>query len=890
MVISSGTRLGPYEIIRSLGAGGMGEVWRARDTRLGRDVAIKVLPRGFADNENFQARFEREARVISRLNHPFICTLHDIGEENGHYFLVMELLEGESLEDRLRRGPLPLRDVLRYGRQIASALGSAHRSGVTHRDLKPSNVIVTKSGAKLLDFGLAKEKVEEPPDEGLPEKPTVQRPLTDEGTVVGTLQYMSPEQLEGRQVDARTDIFALGVLIQEMATGKPAFRGTTRTSLIASILSTHPAPISEHRAGFPRELDHLVEKCLEKLPDDRWQSAHDVASELEWIAEMGSHTKRASAKSRIGSGWLPWTVAVVSVLALVMMALFRPVPEQRATHLSILPPPGLTIISENGLAISPDGRHLVFSAGDGNSLPHLYIRSLDDGDTRPLAAAPGGRQPFWSPDSRNVGFFLDGELKRVSASGGLPRTVCEAEQPRGGAWAPDGTIAFSAGTESGRGHLSLVDAGGGVPQPLTELNDARKENSHRWPWFVSGGEHLLFCSQTSEGASVDDESTIELLTLSTRGRTRLLGANSSVAYSSEHLLYWHDGSLVAQRFDVDELSVEGRARRLAEVGYSKLEHGAFTASQNGILVYHEGGVPRSTLVWTDREGEVVETIRNNDLLIEDPVVSPDETRIAFYHHDDIWVVDLGDGRSFRLTTEAAQEEFPIWSPDGAWIFYTQSVRDRLRTYRIRSNGTGKPVLVYESPPELDFRATDLSPDGRQLIGVLRDTFDVARLNLETGELETIVEAPYEIEQPRYSPDGESVTFQSDQTGRFEVFVHSLESGRTEQLTRGGGFAPQWSADGSRIYYLLGDEPERGQETMVTPSNASRPVELFVVDVTTEPELRAGAPRKLMTMHPAGRSPLYLGRDESRFLWNLAPEKLSDTPPLTVVLNWHILLE
>lgn len=895
-MVEAGTRLGPYEIVESLGAGGMGEVWRAQDTRLDRDVAIKVLPAGFAASERFLQRFQREARSISRLNHPYICTLHDVGEEDGCHYLVMELLEGESLADRLKTGPLPLHEVLRYGQQIASALDAAHRNGITHRDLKPGNVMLTKSGAKLLDFGLAKAATESSGVvEGLTQMPTEQKPLTEEGTIVGTFQYMAPEQLEGLEADARTDIFALGTLLYEMATGQRAFRGETKTSLIAAIVSSHPEPISQVTPMAPPALDHVVRKCLEKDPDDRWQSAHDVASELEWISEAGSQAGVASAitRRRKSRESLAWAIAGVLLLTLLVTWFLKEAESRpKVMQLSLIPPQGLHLIFENGIAVSPDGRHVVFPAGDGSSPPRLYIRSFEEAEARPLVARPGGRQPFWSPDSRHVAFFVDGELKRIAASGGLPQTICDAVQPRGGSWGPDDTIVFSTGTIQGRGVLSRVPASGGEPQPLTELNEARRENSHRWPWFLPDGEHLLFCSQTSEGASVDDESSIEVLSLSTRERKRLLGANSSVVYSSGHVLYWHDGSLVAQPFDAGDLAIKGKAIRLANVGYSRLELGAFAASPDGILIYQEGDFARSDLVWMSFEGHLTGTIRKNGLLIEYPALSPDETRIAFYHNDDIWVTDLQRDSTYRLTTAQGQEEVPIWSHDGGWIFYTQNDDGRLSTYRVRSNGTGDPELIFESEPDNQFRATDVAPDGRHLIGVLESDSaprDIARLELSTRALETILDTPYEEMAPNYSPDGEWFTMFSDRTGRNEIYVHSIEKGETYRISTNGGVGPEWSDDGTTIYYLEGANVDPEVAARMTPSISARTVRLVSVEVSTEPTFEAGPPEPMMTAAPSGRLPFEVSRDESRILWNLEPENTLQTPPLTIIRNWPLLL-
>ncbi|MCM2317460.1 MAG: serine/threonine-protein kinase, partial [Thermoanaerobaculia bacterium] len=449
MTLTAGTRLGPYEIVSPLGAGGMGEVWRAKDTRLERDVAIKILPGDFATNVQLKARFEREAKTISQMNHPNVCTLFDVGHDEGIDYLVMELIEGESLADRLLKGPLPIELVLRHGTEIASALDAAHKQGIVHRDLKPGNVMLTKAGAKLLDFGLAKSgplmsatsSVSQ-----LADGPTVHKPLTEQGTILGTFQYMAPEQLVGQEADPRTDIFAFGAVLYEMATGQRAFVGKNKTSLVAAIVSGTPPPVSQVAPLTPPALDHVIKKCLEKDPDDRWQSIHDVADQLRWISEAGSRAGEpapllAKRKTKLRVAWALHAATALVAVAATLGVIYATKAPPRVLRATLLPPDKLVFEPTNGaMALSPDGKRLVFPARDSSGKTTLWVRSLDALTAQPLAGTDGGHSPFWSPDSRFIGFFSNGKLRKIDASGGPPQVLCDARNGRGGSWSRSGVI------------------------------------------------------------------------------------------------------------------------------------------------------------------------------------------------------------------------------------------------------------------------------------------------------------------------------------------------------------------------------------------------------------------------------------------------------------------
>ncbi|MCM2316438.1 MAG: protein kinase, partial [Thermoanaerobaculia bacterium] len=554
MTLAAGSRLGPYEIVAPLGAGGMGEVFRGRDTRLGRDVAIKVLPPGFAQNEQFRARFEREAKTISSLNHPNICTLFDVGHEEGTHFLVMELIEGESLADRIQKGPLPLDQVLRYGSQVADALERAHKQGIVHRDLKPGNVMITKTGAKLLDFGLARPASESAVVHGMTEMPTQARPLTQEGTILGTFQYMAPEQLEGQEADARTDIFSLGALLYEMATGKRAFEGSNRTSLIAAIVSSHPAPISAVAPMAPPALDHIVKKCLEKDPDDRWQSAHDVASELRWLSEAGSQAGVATTvtirrKTREKLAWgIAALFAVVATLVLGwMIARTKSTGPKRPFHASVAYPPDVDSVRIvlGAIALSPDGTKLA-TLVNRKGARFISVYEFATGKATVLESTQDGSFPFWSPDSRLIGFFAGGKLRRVDAAGGAAQTLTEAHEGRGGTWNSQGVIVFAPDI---RGPLMKVPENGGAATPVTKPSG--DGITHRNPFFLPDGKRFLFIERHSR-----NEPSGRLMAGSIDGgpAKQVLENATNVQFAEGRLLFARDRTLLAQRFDPDSLA------------------------------------------------------------------------------------------------------------------------------------------------------------------------------------------------------------------------------------------------------------------------------------------------------------------------------------------------
>ena len=894
MSLSTGTRLGPYEIVAPLGAGGMGEVWRAKDTRLDREVAIKILPEAFARNEQLRARFEREAKSISSLNHPNICTLHDVGQQDGVFYLVLEMIEGESLADRLEKGPLPLDQVLRFGAEIASGLDAAHRRGIIHRDLKPGNVMLTRSGAKLLDFGLAKAGTESTaPVDGLTSLPTEHRPLTQEGTILGTFQYMAPEQLEGQETDARSDLFGLGAVLYEMATGKRAFQGKNKTSLIAAIVSSQPPPISSVLPVSPPALDHVVRKCLEKDPEDRWQSAHDVATQLRWISEAGSQAGESapSAIRRKTRERLAWVTAMAAaVLAAIVLGihLWEPREETRSTFAHILPPEKTVFQLSEGdagtLTISPDGRHATFLAKGEDGKRLLYLRPVDSGDAQPLSGTEGAVFPFWSPDSRFVAFFAEGKLQKVDIGGGPPLTLCDVGQnPRRGSWNREDIIIFSP---SSLDSIHRIPASGGTPAAVTKLDAAKGETTHRWATFLPDGQHFLYMAGTHAAGVRSEANAVYLGDLKTGASRLLLRARSNVEYAGGHLLYVRENVLVAQPFDERKLELAGNPVPVAEkVQYgSGYFYAAFSVSREGVLVYRtaerEGSL---SLEWTDWQGKslgAVPGLPSNARFsgITAPVLSPDRGRLAMALEDpqsgrnDIWILDLRRNVSTRLTFGAGDESAPCWSPDGKRILYSRLDGAVLNLYAKASDGEGGEELVLKS--ELHKFASDWSRDGK-LVAV--QTFDPSSqlqndlwvLSMDgKPELKPFLRTTFAESWPSFSPDGRWVAYWSDESGSQALYVTPFPGPGGKYQIAGEGDdsgGAQWGATGHDLYYL------------------SRDSTLMVVQMTPRgAALEIGAPQALFKVPPIQF--WVLDSEAKRFLLGRAPEG-TQTAPITLVTNW-----
>src|SRR5215469_2088669 len=821
MALSSCTKLGPYEIQSPLGAGGMGEVYRARDTRLDRSVAVKILPGHLSVSPEAKQRFEREARAISSLNHPNICTLYDVGHQDGTDYLVMEYLEGETLAARLIKGPLAPDLVLKYGIEICEGLETAHRRGVVHRDLKPGNVMLTKLGAKLMDFGLAKAlPTEKPPSEGLTAtlmSPEGSQPLTARGMVVGTFQYMAPEQLEGKEADARSDVFALGVVLYEMATGKKAFTGKNQASIVAAILASEPQAISAVRPMSPPALDRVVKICLTKDPDERWQTAHDVKLQMRWIAEGGSQTgvptlivARRKTLERIFA-----TVAVLAIVSWLVQGvlLLKNRPTEPRTIRAYIKPPAHASFAPggpgSGFALSPDGTRLAFSAMTEEGKSMLWVRPLNSLQAQPLPGTEGGAAPFWSPDGRNIGFFAGGKLKRVEASGGPPLTLADATLPRGGSWSRDGVIVFAPSINT---PLFRVSDSGGTPTPATALDAKRGETTHRFPCFLPDGRHFLFMSGTPFAPRENSPNAIYAGSLDSTETKRLVYTHASAIYAAGHILFLRQNTLMAQPFDSKRLEFTGDAFPIADpvLEDTGTMRDVISGSADGTVAYAEGstGVARQ-LVWVDRNGKEVSKIEGQETY-SDPAISPDGKKLAYTLESsgfDIWSYDIGRRLKTRLTFGSASSQAnlsQVWSPDGRWIAYTCVKAGKFSLCKKPSDGSGSEEVLLEGDEQLRY-LDSWSPDGKFLLyrEPQQGVYSVWVLPL-TGEGKPypFLQSQFPHNYPSFSPDGKWLAYCSRESGEYKVYVVPFPGpGGKWQVSPETGCTPHWRRDGRELFYL-----------------------------------------------------------------------------------------
>jgi len=898
MALTPGTKLGPYEIQTPLGAGGMGEVYRARDTRLGRDVAIKVLPAHLCSNPDLRQRLDREAKAISSLNHPHICTLYDVGSQDGVDFLVMEHLEGETLADRLHRGAMPLAEALETAIEIADALAKAHSRGIVHRDLKPANVMLAKNGPKLMDFGLAKPApgLSSASGAGLmtPTTPTMSvaalsgsaSPLTQKGTVVGTFQYMAPEVLQGAEADARSDIFSFGCVLYEMFTGRRAFEGKSQFSVLGAILDKEPARISAVLPSSPPRLDETVGRCLAKNPEQRYGCMHDVEIQLQALKEADPQAGVAeapSSKPAAGGSRLPWIVAgIATLIALGVGAayVFQAPKPAAVVRSSILPPAGATFLLmavESGPPVlSPDGTRLAFTARDDKGKVMMYVRALNSANARALPGTDDAMYPFWSADSREIGFFAGGKLRRVEAEGGPPQTICEASNGRGGAWSKDGVILFTPATSS---NLMRVPASGGTPEPASQLDRSRAENSHRWPFFLPDGKHFLYWVRTSQGVQGNAVNVGELGSLQAK---EIMKSETMAEYASGHLLFMREATLMARPFDPRTLQFAGEAVPVAEhiAISSAVTRPIFSASENGRMVYESGETAGTwNLQWMARDGKRLGAVGEPDRYFY-PALSPDGTRLAVNLYNGtqgtqaIWIFDLARGTKTRLTFGNASQNSPAWSPDGKTIFYQSNAAGGFHIYSRAADGSGSEQTVIDSK-DAEEVVPRPSPDGRYIVYSTRSpnhpSTDLWALPL-FGDRKPIpvVQSAFLKGGAAISPDGKWLAYHTNEFGRNEVYITAFPGGGAKwQVSTSGGSSAHWRRDGKELFFLdLSDN-------------------IVAVDVNLSgaaPQL--GVPHALFQASAIQRQngPFDVTADGKKFLVNIGNLK-EGSDPLTLVLNW-----
>ncbi|MDQ5858917.1 MAG: protein kinase, partial [Acidobacteriota bacterium] len=829
------------------------------------------------------------AKTLAALSHPHICPVYDVGNQDGIDFLVMEYLEGETLAQRLTKGAeakapaLQVGEALAIAIQIADALDKAHRKGIVHRDLKPGNIMLTKSGAKLLDFGLAKLRpVGAPGAVALSAAPTIGSPLTGAGTILGTFQYMAPEQLEGREADGRTDIFAFGTLLYEMATGRKAFSGGSQASLISSIMGSEPPAISTLAPMTPPAFDRVVRTCLAKDPEDRWQTAHDVGVQLKWIAEGGSAAGVpapvvAGRKNRERLAWAAALVFLLSSAALTVAYFRRPASALRAhpVRLDMDAPPNHQFAG--GAAVSPDGNTIAFTATSSDGYVALWVRPLDSGAARTLPGTEGATQPFWSPDSRALGFFAAGKLKVIELAGGTLQALCDVTGDiRGGTWAPDGTIVFAP---SFQGPLFRVPAAGGAVAEATVLDRARKEQTHRFPSFLPDGRRFLYYASPGSG---EEPGEILVGSLDKAEPTRLLRSSSLAQYAEPgYLLFGRDQTILAQPFDANRLRLTGRPLPVADgVSRSGVISGlrVFSVSRTGALVYKTGAAQESRLVWFDRKGNEVGEVGSAANYFA-PRLSPDGTRLAVVRtgaggsSGDIWLTDLARNVGSRFTFSEADDNMPVWSPDGKRLFFYSSREGIANLYHAPSDRPGSEELLLRTGA---WKAPgDVSPDGRFLVYETtdpRNRIDLWILPLSGDRTpRPLIATPFGEFAAQFSPDGRWIAYTSTESGRDEVYVQAFPGpgGKWQVSTAGGGSA-RWTRDGKQLFYFGSDG------------------RLMAADVRLSPTFESKTPVGLFRMHLfEGPDRQYeVSADGSRILANVLAGS-TEARPLTVVLDWQV---
>lgn len=903
MPLDPGARLGPYEVLAPLGAGGMGEVYRARDPRLGRDVAVKVLPAGLSADAERLRRFEQEARAAAALNHPNILAVHDLGQHEGAPYIVSELLEGETLRERLTGTALPVRKAVEYAVQMAQGLAAAHEKGITHRDLKPENVFVTGDGrVKILDFGLAKLTQAEPALSGMSALPTTP-PDTLPGVVLGTIGYMSPEQVRGQAADHRSDIFAFGVIVYEMLAGRRAFRGETAIETMSAILKEDPPDLPVTERHIPPALGRIIDRCLEKNPAARFKSADDLAFALETLSSPSERSETRAAlpdvPARGARDRRPWLAlgavcgGVVATIAAVAATYLRPAPAPAPVYRSaILPPTGVTVPAAPTpyarFALSPDGRRLAFIGAEAGGATRLWVQLLDSQNAVPLPGTEGAVLPFWSPDSRFIAFRAGGQLKRIDASGGPPLLVTDAVGQAGTAWGPDGTILIA---NFPGGPIQRVPASGGTPLAATKLGSASGETYHAYPSFLPDGRQFLYLAVGSKATGPGSPNGIYVTALDSTERKLLVPGGSNAVYAQGYLFYLRDQTLLAHPFDVERLELTGDPAPVAEnvaTGGASGTAGGFSVATTGVFAYQTGSAEiggqagvLTQLTWFDRDGKRIATV-GDEARAGDLALSPDGLRTTISVFDlarrsrDIWFVDIARGLRTRFTFDAAAEQASVWSPDGNRIVFNSRRKGHFDLYMKASSGAGADEELLAT--NLDKTPLDWSPDGRLiLVGSFLDPQtrnDLWILPVDDGRKPyPYLQTPFDEGQGRFSSDGRWVAYVSNESGRSEVYVAPFPGpGGKWQVSTTGGVWPRWQHNGKELFYRAPDN-----RLMVAEVNGSGSA--FAV----------GAVRPLFTLPAFGGGSAYDATpDGQRFLVN-APSEQSTAVPITLVVNWPALL-
>ncbi len=885
MSLETGHKLGPYEIIEQAGVGGMGEVYKAKDTRLDRTVAIKVLPANIASNPEFKERFDREAKAISSLNHAHICTLFDIGHEDGVDYLVMEFLEGETLSERLSRGPIGYDEMLQISVQIASGLDSAHHQGLVHRDLKPGNVMLTSEGAKLLDFGLAKAQFDNSP-QGVTVI-TKTTPLTGANTILGTMQYMAPEQLEGKEADARSDIFAFGAVMYEMSTGKRAFEGSSSATLIAAIIERDPVSISVIMPMTPPLFERLVKKCLSKDPRRRWQSASDLSDELRWISQAGSQVGlpvhlAARRKFKFDLARAIGLATIISTLALAYLYY-----AERTKPDLELPIARYTVNIKQGLnnvfwpRISPDGQHIAFHADDSLGTNRIWVRPINSLEAYPLLNTEDANRFFWSPDGQHVAFFVGNQLKRIPISGGQAQLICQGPNGSDGCWSTSDLIIFDG---SSNDTMKIVPAGGGLARAAALPDSAAGELAFAWPWFLPDGIHFVFTTGIRQNNDKSGPvSRIKLGSTESTSSTILYELDQPtdrLEYTNEgYILFVSTDNLMGLPFDAEELEVTGEPKPIAmKIGAADNTY-AFGVTNNGTLLYHSNNQSSlSELAWVDRAGVKIETIGQRGRY-RDITLSPDETLFAYSAVDegtssaDIWIYDLKRNVPTRLTFEQIVDGRPTWSPGGEDIYFTSDRRGQFfDIHRKDASGQGEAELVYATDSSHSVPC-DFTPIGDKLLFMtFNSSWDIGILSPnDSNRVDMLVNSSFSEMMPRVSPNGKYVAYVSNESGNREVYVRKLDgTGGKWQISTENADNPRWNGTSTELFYLTMKD------------------EVMAVKVNTDENFEAENPVKLFELRFQFTGnvsfPYDVTADGQRFLVN---GRLTDSDPgeIVVVQNW-----